>query len=167
MKYYFTAVMIACLILSGCGKKANEKLTEKMIEAAAAKDGIKADVDIDDETVTIKTDEGTSTFSSGSKAKIPDNFPKDVYVYEKADIVSALSVPDGFSIMLQTKDAPDKVSAAIKARFTASGWTEEMTMNQGGMVMLGYRKGDRSSVINVMRDDKMTQISITVGSENQ
>lgn len=167
MKHTVIWLAAICFVFTGCGKKANEKLAEKMIEAAAKRDGIKADVNIADDTFTIKTDDGTSTFSAGKNAKVPADFPKDVYVYEGAEVVSSVSGPDGFSLMFQTKDAQAKVANTMKSKFASQGWTEEMTMNQGGVVMLGYKKDERSVIVNVTGDSDMTQISLTVALNNQ
>ena len=77
-------------------------------------------------------------------------------------MISAVSVPNGLSLILQTKDATDKVAGTLKSKLTASGWTEDMTMNQGGMVMLSYKKDDRTVFANMTSENKMTQIAMTV-----
>lgn len=165
MKYLVVVLAGVCLVLTGCGKKVSEKLAEKMIESAAAKDGVKADVDISGDKVTVKTKDGTTTYAAGAGAKVPENFPKDVYIYSGATVLSSVSVPDGFTVMLQTKDASDKVVSTLKSKLTADGWKEEMTMNQGEVVILGYKKGERSAVVNVTSANNVTQIGLTVANE--
>lgn len=161
--------MLLCFSFAiiGCGKKASEKMAEKMIESAAEKDGVKADVSISDNTVTMRTKDGTAVYAGGENVKIPDNFPKDVYIYEGAKVISAVSVPNGFSLMLQTKDAADKVASKLKDKIVSQGWTEEMTMTQSGMIMLGYKKENRSAIINITPDKDITQIAITVASDKE
>ena len=80
MKYLFLTVTIICFVFTGCGKKVGEKIAEKQIEAAAKKSGVDASVDISDNNMTIKTKDGTATYSTGKGVKIPENFPKDVYI---------------------------------------------------------------------------------------
>lgn len=69
--YIFIVLLIALLsILAGCKKtveeKIGEKITEKVLESSSG-----ADVDIDDEITTIKTDQGTTQMGTNIK------WPKD------------------------------------------------------------------------------------------
>lgn len=69
--YVFIVLLIALLsILAGCKKtveeKIGEKITEKVLESSSG-----ADVDIDDEITTIKTDQGTTQMGTNIK------WPKD------------------------------------------------------------------------------------------
>lgn len=151
--------MVSCLILAGC-KKAGEKAAEKAIEAGMAKEGVNAKVDASGGKVTIQTKEGTAVYAGGKAATVPENFPKDVYVYEGAAIIASVSVPDGFNLVMETGDSADKVLGAIKSKMTGFGWKEEMTMNQGKTSLVSYRKGERTATFNV-NADKKTQITLT------
>jgi hypothetical protein len=151
--------MVSCLILAGC-KKAGEKAAEKAIEAGLAKEGVKADVDTSRGKITIKSKHGTSVVSTGKGAVVPENFPKDVYVYEGATIIAAISVPDSFNLNMETSDSADKVMSTIKSKMTGFGWKEETTVNHGKNSMVGYKKGDRTAMVNVNADNK-THISLT------
>jgi hypothetical protein len=152
--------MVSSMVLAGC-EKAGEKAAEKAIETGMAKEGIKADVDVSGEKITIESKEGTAVFTGGKSAEVPEGFPKDVYVYEGATIIAALSVPEGFNLSMETGDSAEKVLAAIKSKMTAFGWKEEMTMNQGSHSMVGYKKGERTTMVNINADKKITQISLT------
>jgi len=152
--------MVTCLFLAGC-KKAGEKAAEKAIEAGMAKEGVKADVDASGEKITIKSEEGTTVYSGGKSAAVPENFPKDVYVYEGATIIAAVTVPDGFNLLMESSDSADKVMGTIKGKMTGFGWKEETTVTQGKNAMAGYKKGERSAMVNVNGDNK-TQITLTV-----
>jgi hypothetical protein len=155
-------LMVSCLMLAGC-KKASEKIAEKAIESGMAKEGIKAKVDASGQTVTIQDKDGKSVYVAGKSATLPDNFPKDVYVYEGASIMASISVPDGFNLSLETGDSADKVMNAIKSKMTVLGWKEEMTMNQGNNTMVGYKKEKRTAMYSV-NTDKKTMISMTVSA---
>jgi hypothetical protein len=151
--------MVSCLVLAGC-KKAGEKVAEKAIEAGMAKEGVNAKVDASGGKVTIQTKEGTAVYAGGKGATVPENFPKDVYVYEGAAIIASVSVPDGFNLVMETSDSADKVLAAMKSKMTGFGWKEEMTMNQGKTSLVSYKKGERMAMFNVAADKK-TQITLT------
>lgn len=157
-------MVISCFVLTGC-KKAGEKAAEKAIEAGLAKEGVKADVDASDGKVTIQSKDGKTEFTGGKNAKVPENFPKDVYVYEGATINAALSVPGGFNLTMETGDSADTVLSSVKKKMTGQGWKEEMTMNQGEQSMVGYKKGERTTMITISTDKKLTRIALTVTEE--
>ncbi len=176
-------LMATVLVLTGCGKSSSEKLAEKMIEKGMGKDGIKGDVNISDgkvsitgtdregkkfavdqsgESVTIKSQDGTATFSTGPSARLPEGFPKDVYVLDGAKVVTAMTVPEGFSVVLQAKDGADKVAASYKARMTGNGWTEESAFTTPQHTMAAYKKDDRSATVMIMPAEGETQVTLSV-----
>lgn len=156
--------MISCMVLAGC-EKASEKAAEKAIEAGMAKEGVKADVDLSGEKVTIESKDGKSVITGGKGATVPDGFPRDVYVYEGATITGSVSVPGGFNVVMETSDGADKVLAAVKSKMTEFGWKEEMTMNQAGNAMVGYKKGERTAMVNINADKKTTHITLTTAEK--
>lgn len=152
--------MVSCLVLAGC-QKAREKAAEKAIEAQMAKEGVKAKVDASAEKITIQSKDGTTVIAGGKSATAPENFPRDIYVYEGATIKAAISAPNGFNLAMETSDGADKVLNTIKSKMTGSGWKEEMTMNQGNQSLVGYKKGERTAMFNINADKKTTQIALT------
>jgi hypothetical protein len=152
-------MMVSCLVLAGC-KKAAEKAAEKAIEAGMAKDGVKAKVDASGGKVTIESKDGKTEFTGGKSAKVPDNFPKDVYVYEGATITASVSTPEGCNLVLETGDSADKVMSTIQGKMAGMGWKQEMTVNQDKNAMVGYKKEKRSVMVNV-NADKKTMITMT------
>jgi hypothetical protein len=48
---------------------------------------------------------------------------------------------------------------------TGAGWKEEMSMNQGGNVILVYKKDTRSASIVVAGANKVTQINLTISGD--
>lgn len=162
MKLFAVVLVGLSLIFFGCGKKA----VEKMAEAAAEREGVKAKFNIDDQGLTIETKEGISTYAGGKNAKVPDNFPKDVCVYEGATLLSSVSVPNGFHLNLRSKDAADKVAGSIKSKMVAEGWKEEATLTQAEQIIFTYKKDKRSANFVVTGgDEDETQIILTVVSE--
>ncbi|HIJ82555.1 MAG TPA: hypothetical protein HPP76_12690 [Desulfuromonadales bacterium] len=168
MKKAGVAVIMACasltLMVGGC-KKAAEKAAEKAIEAGIAKEsGGKANVDLSGGKVTIQTKDGTATYSGGKDAKLPDNFPKDIYVPEGASIMASSSAPGGFTVSLESKDAAEKLLSALKSKMTASGWKEEATFNQGKTSMISYKQGERAVNFSVDSQEKTTVMTIVVST---
>ena len=158
--YFLIAVtVVSCVALSGCKKAA-----EKAIENKLAREGVDAKVDSSGGKMTIQTKDGTTVVTGGKDAKVPENFPKDVYVYEGATIRGSVSVPNGFNLVMETGDSADKVLATIKSKMSGLGWKEEMTMNQDKTSMVGYKKGERTTMVNI-NADKITHITLTTAEK--
>ena len=185
---FVTLALSICVIGTGCGKKASEKLAEKMIEKSIEKDGGKANVDlssgkmtisttdkdgkkydttISENKVTVNSKDGTSTFASGDGAKIPDNFPKDVHIYSGANILTVMSIPEGFNLTMQTKDNCDKVLGVYKSKMGANGWKEESSFNMPPQSMISYKKDTRTANVIVIAEKDSTQINLTVVTVKQ
>ena len=161
MKYCMVLVLGVCLISLGCGKRANEKFAEKMIESRMARDGIKGHVDLSGNNVTVETKDGKMSYAGGAGTQVPDTFPKDVPVYAGATVMASISVPKGQNLTLTTKDSVEQVIAAYKIKMTSEGWQEEASVNQAGSAMLAYKKGQRTTAVVVSRSGDTTQINLT------
>lgn len=116
---------------TGCANIA-EKAAEKAAEAAAEK-ATGGKVDINKGGVTVKGKDGESA-SFGDSVEIPEDFPKDVPVYE-GKVIGAYTDGKTWTINLETKDAFAKVLKFYKTELEAKGWVMESNMNtnQGGM----------------------------------
>ncbi|MBD3320025.1 MAG: hypothetical protein GF350_02915 [Chitinivibrionales bacterium] len=155
-------VLLASVSFYGCGKKAEEKGAETMIEKAIENEsGGTADVDISEGTMNIKTDDGEMSVTSGKGARIPDAFPDDILIYKGASIEAAMEVPDGFSIQLKTDDGVAKVSELYTSRMKADGWSQEASVDMGQQAMLSFKKDERAAQVVIMPDDNSTRIGLT------
>jgi len=117
------AMLLAAFLFTGCSCAA-EKITEKIIESAAASEGQDIDVDLssgevnitgedgeqfsissDDEGATITTEDGETTISSGENLSIPDDFPSQIPVPSDLNIITSATGQEGgqqqFSILGQ------------------------------------------------------------------
>lgn len=152
--------MLIGLMPAGCGKKPEEKRLERAIEKQT---GGKAKVNLAKDSIDmkIKTAEGEMTIASGGGAKIPKDFPKDVYVYKGASVTMSMTLPDGHSVTLQTKDSVEKAVEAYKKQMEAQGWKQQAAVDMGETAMLSYEKGERAVAISFSQADEGTQITIT------
>ena len=165
MKRCVLVVAVAALAVTGCGKKVSESITEKMVERAMAKDGVKGKVNISDGQVTMETKDGKTTISTGAGAQVPETFPKDVHVYAGAKVTACMTVPGGQNLILESKDSVDKIVAAYKGKMIGAGWKEEMSMNQEASSMLVYKKEPRTASIVVSQAGDTSQITLTVAEK--
>ena len=181
-------MLAACLVCTGCGKKVSEKIAEKMIEKSMEKDGVKADVkisggkmsinardkdgkkmdiNVSSDKVTVNSTDGTATYAAGGSAKVPDNFPKDIYVYSGASVLSTMTLPEGQNLQLQTRDSSEKVMKAYKEKMNANGWKEETTYTTDQQSVVSYKKDNRTANIIVVAADGNTHINLTAVEEKK
>jgi len=158
MKHLLLFTLAGTIIVGGCGKKSQEKTIEKAIESKTGKD---ADVDISDKKIEIETDEGKMSMSTGDGAKIPSDFPKDIYIPDGVKVEMAIQTEKGYSIALSTNQPRSKVTTMYKKQMEASGWTSKTTMDMGNQFMLAYGKGKRIATIIIVGDNKSTRMNIT------
>jgi hypothetical protein len=164
MRYFI--MFISVMVVFGCGEKAEEEAAEKMAEKAieSSFEG-EAKVDIGKESIRIETEGGEMTVTSGDSAKLPGDFPEDVYIYKGADLNTAMELPEGFNLMFQTKDDSSKVSEAYLTEMEGKGWSKEMTMDMGGRKMMVFKKDERIVNVSIASQEEMTQIALTVAKE--
>ena len=163
MKKLLAGIMAAGLILTfGCGKAAksiSEKAVEKAIEAQT---GGKADVNITDGKVTVKTKDGTSSIDMSGGGAIPADFPKDVYVPGSAKIMGSVNTPDGTMVTMESSEALAKASEKYISEMKAQGWTEDANANMNGQIMLAFKKEQRTASVMLSSSDGKTQVILTV-----
>lgn len=152
-------------LLTGCGKKTEEKAMEKQIEQAT---GGKADVDLskDRMSITTKTDKGEVKMQVGENVALPDNFPKDVFVYPGSKISTAMQTPEGFHVDMVSGDKKQDVIDAYQKTMQSNGWSVQTTMAMGPQNMMVYDKGDRTANIIISADDdNSVHITLSVGNK--
>ena len=160
MRYFI--ILAAIMVVFGCGENAGEKIIEKALESET---GGNAEIDIEENSFRLKTEEGEMTMTAGDSAKLPADFPKDVFLYKGADLNTAMELPEGFNLMFQTKDDSSKVSEAYLTEMEAKGWSKEMSMDMGGQKMMMFKKDERIANVSIASDEEMTQIALTVAKE--
>jgi hypothetical protein len=143
--------------LTSC-KKASEKASEKMIEKSIGND---AEVDIEDEKVTIQTDEGTFT-SDASARTWPSAVPNEIPKFKYGNIINVTSQEAeemmGWIIMFENVKESDLKSyqADLEAKnFTINSVT---SYNQGGL--LTAEKDNM--VVTVMIGDGNASINLAI-----
>lgn len=150
-----TLIIAACLllvvVLSGC-KKAAEVAAEKGIESAT---GGQADVDIDDNSVTINTNAGS--FAAGGNVSLPDDFPADVHVADGTITAATTNTEtSGYSVSIQTNESVTSLKDEYESELKKDGWDVTMSLTIQDGATLGAEK-----------DNRTTSVSISKGSDGQ
>jgi len=160
MRYFI--IFTAIILMFGCGEETGETIIEKAIESET---GGNAEVDIEENSFRLKTEEGEMSMTAGDSVKLPDDFPEDVYLYKGADLNMAMEFPEAVNLTFETKDDMEKVSQAYLNEMLKKGWGKEMSMDMGGRKMMVFKKDDRTANVSIASDEEMTQIALTVAKE--
>lgn len=146
------AVMGVC---NSC-KKASEKTTEKIIEKSMGND---AEVDIDDEKVVIKTDEGTFT-SDATVKSWPKEIPDDVPEFKEGTVVSFTTqeMDEANNWIVIFEDVPQTALQEYKDILKSKGFNiNYTTMAQSG----GHLAAEKDKlVVVVMVGDGNASVSV-------
>ena len=160
--------IVLVLLFIGCGGGSQERAAEKAAEKAIAKEtGEKADVDISKDKVMIKSEGKEITIAGEGTASLPEDFPKDIYVYPGAGIKMSGKQENSFMLTLESKDDLKKVVSEYKDKMKAQEWKEKTTLDMGEQTMIEFEKENRSTIINITKADDKTQIHIMINTEEK
>ena len=162
------AIMIGVIVmvaLAGLGwfmTRSNERATEKAIESAT---GGKVDVDLKNDKVSVKSEDGESTI--GQNVSVPSDWPEDVMVYKgikQSNIVaSTTDKKGGFSVSLTTKDSAETVKNTYDEALANNGWaiSGEWAV-QGGIVITATKDTRNLSITIGTGADNLTSVTIVI-----
>jgi len=162
MKSVVLGIVCFLVVLAGCSRGSREMAIERAIEKET---GVKADVDISDDGMKIKTKDGEVTITGGKAAKLPSDFPSDVYIYKGATVTTVMKLGAGSSVTLASSDDPSSVAKAYSKEMTARGWKTGASMDMGGQRMMMFSKGKRMVTLTAGENDGATVIGLTVASQ--
>lgn len=157
--------------LGGCGK-ASETAAEKLIEAQAAKEGVKAKVDIQDGQTRITTTDAqgqTSQLQAGGASISAADLGVAIYPGAQIDPATAnrIDSPQGRMVMAQlaSSDPADKVAAfyreQLKPRSTGKQFMDASSGDGGATLMLGDDLAKTAVQIVISPQDSGSTVHIT------
>ena len=153
-KLLLSAVALgAVIVLSGCWPfPSSEKIGQTIMERAIeSQTGGKVNIDADKGAMSVNTKDGS--FSAGENVKIPDNFPKNIFVFSDAKVIFAMSgssAEKSYSISYFTDTTPADAMSKYKEEMAKNGWQKESETDMGSHgKMLNFKKGQVSVMITV------------------
>jgi len=172
------AVLAILLFLPGCylTDKAWEKIGEGTIEKTIeSQTGGAVDLDLQNKSLNVKTQEGTMNIAGEGNATLPENFPGDVFVYGDAKIVFSLSQAPGmggtenYSVSYNTGAVLLDAIAKYKAEMSGRGWKldNEVSMGAEGGDVLSFKKDTRQVTISIGVSEGKTAILVAGGNADQ
>ncbi len=104
--------------------------------------------------------------STGESAAIPEDFPKDVPLYEPMNVLSITEVSGEQTYVLQgsATDAFEKVEAAMKTKAEANGWQEttpDAAIHDATMSVRNYTKEKRTLNVTLFQQESGTLINVS------
>ena len=173
--------LVAFLLFSagGCskvGQRVAESISEGAIEEAIEKsiesEGGQAEVDISEGEVTVKTEEGETSWGTGTE--MPDDFPKVVPVYPDMEPTSSMSGKsegkDFFFVSFESKDPGEKIYNWYGKELSSGGWTidfESSSASDGGkFYQISGSNGTYLTYVAITEESGgVTSVGLDVGSE--
>jgi hypothetical protein len=122
----------------------------------------------DEESVTVTTDDGQATISSG-EGKLAEGFPEEFPIYDADVDGSAVIDVNGqaqYTAVLITSDSVDDVYKWYKSELPSEGWTivNDAQVNTGDAAtsMLAAERNGATANMGVTQTDRGTEIAITL-----
>ena len=143
---------VGVLTLSGCGKSLSDRVTEGIIEKST---GGNADVDVSNGSMNIDV-EGMN-FQVGEDVKLPEDFPKDVYLPENK-LLSAITNEKSYTITFEVADKAEDAYKDYQEKLKAESWKVISTGSYEKMFTLTAEKENRmlSLIVNAPDGGKTT-----------
>ena len=154
-KYASTGMLLAALALcAGCGRSRTYTDAEGQTTTVTQK-GKSAEV-------TFKGKDGQET-RIGQGVALPDDFPKDVAIYPKANVFASTKEKKGtMSVVLEIADPAPQVLAFYKEKLKENGWSIKNEMNVAGTVMVEGAKEGRKLTLTAGGDSGKTMATLVL-----
>lgn len=145
-----------------------DKVAEKIAESAAEGD-VDVDFDSDSGEFSVRSEDGSSTFSIGS-SELPDGWPEEVPLPDDFEISSSLATDNeggtGFNLTGKVKGDVGEAFAEITERFVDDGWTEQHkstgTFGDSTSSSASYDNGTWQVMIGATQGDGEQALTYTV-----
>ncbi len=158
-------------ISDAIGNKVAEKVTETIINNAIKNDTDtsinKANVEIKNGKMVIKSNDGKVIFNTGKEIKLPSDFPKDVYMPKKVKIVMAMSITNGYTVTFNSEQTTAELAKQFINESGKLKWKKKSDINAGDQQMLVFQKDKRvlNLIIGKKDQSKGTACQLTVADK--
>ena len=153
-------------VLIGCSQSNKEQATEKIAEERLEKNSRgEADVDLIKGNMSINTEAGEMSININDSAKLPDNFPKDVFVMKDAEVKMTMDIPSGMSASFLSKEDMGSVFTKYQNEMKSKGWEQKLLMNLGEGATLVYEKDERIANITMAKEQEGTIINLVINKK--
>ncbi|MDY0020864.1 hypothetical protein [Arenimonas caeni] len=146
---------LPALLAGAChrdGRNGGGDLVGKAIEAAGEPGAPAPGVDGARDVVTIETEEGLYTATSGEDLPLPAQFPGDVVLPVDARVLTSMTLGPAVSVSLRSPRSLGLVFDEFRAAQLAAGWREDVALEQAPVQALGFHKDGRRLEANFVAE---------------
>lgn len=158
---------LAALLCSACGpdhESASEALVGEALEANARQQAAEGEAANSERTLTLETEAGLYSSTSGDDLPLPDDFPADVPLPEDASITSATQLGATISLGAHSPRSLALVFDEFRRAQRAAGWTEVTVQADAAVHVAGFDKAERHLEANFVEEaGGGTAVALTVG----
>ena len=144
-----TAFVTSTLLIAGlsaCGQSPDDRMANVIAGSAAALD------DAGDSVVLGSGDEAM-TISSGERARLPANFPADVFMPDEYTIESALDSAGFSMVSLRTAGDVGPLADAASKYMQSGGWKQSMMAGDEQSRILTFQNASNVAALSFDRAD--------------
>lgn len=174
MKGSFPLIILGVLIVGGLAlagqslsSKVSDKVGENLIEAAIKSEtGGQANVNVDDGSVTVTSDDGTISFGGGTS--LPNGFPTNVPTPDNATLTGSFSGTEDekttYSLVYTVTQNTTTASEAYQTELKNAGFTvtSSGSASTGGSSYSGFEATKDTTNINVAVAGDTQQTTLTI-----
>ncbi len=157
---------LAALLCSACGGDpdgASEVLVEEALEANARQQATEQ-TGGGERTITLETEEGLYSATSGDDLPLPGRFPGDIPLPDDARITSATELGPTMSLGAYSPHSLAVVFEQFRRAQRAAGWTESTARDDATVRVAGFDKPGRHLEASFVEEaGGGTTLAITVG----
>ena len=153
------AALIFAPALTACGQAA-----EKAAEIAAENALSGADVNIEDDSVTITDSEGNQ-MAAGENVALPDNWPAEVPAFEGGTLTVVTVSPDGVWASWTAEGSAQDAADSYGATLEAAGYTLDTESKVDTAVFRAYKGNGYLLNVSTADDSGETVVLVTGGPD--
>ena len=164
---HLLSVCLAALLCSACGpdpESASEALVDEALEANARQQATEGQAASGERTLTLETEAGLYSSTSGDNLPLPEDFPGDVPLPRDASITSATRLGETISLGAHSPRSLALVFDEFRQAQRAAGWTEAAVQADATVRVAGFDKAGRHLEANFVEEaGGGTTLALTVG----
>jgi hypothetical protein len=148
MRKFSVVVSVSLLMcLAACGKSPEERA------AGTAVTGTDVAVEKDGDKVTFGVGDDAMTISSGDSARLPDNFPKQVFLPARYSVDSVVDSAGFTMVALRTPGKVADVATKASEHMLGKGWKRNMMAGDDTSRILSFQDANTVALLSFDSQD--------------
>jgi hypothetical protein len=133
------------MCLAACGKSPEERAAGAALSAMTGAD---VAVEKDGDKVTFGVGDGAMTISSGDSARLPDDFPKQIFLPADYSVDSVVDSAGFTMVALRTPGKVGDVAARASEHMLGHGWKQNMMAGDDSSRILSFQNSKTVALLS-------------------